>query len=159
MAHKRVIFIALLAIWLMLASISCATAQTPPQVAPTTSQIPLGLRLLTDAEKAKAIQIALNTPEARELEKYSLSKTDFSWHAIVWEESVIKNQREMNYDVLTPSQILPSEIIYPHLKLHLGEIEPGYPEGRFLVDVTVDLVNEKALGLVVTHPLKQLPVR
>ncbi len=45
-----------------------------------------------------------------------------------------------------------------HILFHFGEIEPGYPEGRFLVDVTVDLVNEKAVGLVVTHPLKPLPV-
>ncbi len=175
MAHKRGILIVSVAIGLMLVSISCATAQAPPQQSPMESQTPMpsqptpplnqtpsGLRNLTDAEKEKVIQIALKTPEAKSaLETYGIYKAEFQWAAIVWEGSVIKEHRVINYDIVEwgiPPELPASAIIYPHILFHFGELEPAYPEGRYLVDVTVDLVNEKAVGLVVTHPLKKLPV-
>ncbi len=46
------------------------------------------LRWLTDAEKDRVIEIALNTPQAlKQLEKYSQYKTSLSWIAIVWDSA------------------------------------------------------------------------
>ena len=46
------------------------------------------LRWLTDAEKDRVIEIALNTPEAlRQLEKESHYETNLSWIAILWDSA------------------------------------------------------------------------
>ena len=46
------------------------------------------LKWLTDEEKDRVIEIALNTPEAlRQREKYSHYETNLSWIAIVWDSS------------------------------------------------------------------------
>lgn len=153
MAHKRGVLIVLLSVALLLVFISCARVQMPPQQKPTESQnpttsqptpplnkTPWDLKNLTDAEKAKVTQIALDTPEAKDaLETYITYKAEFQWAEIVWDGSMIKE-----------CQV--------HILFHFGEIDLAYPEGRYLVDITVDLVNEKVVGLVTTHPLKPLPV-
>lgn len=147
MAHKRGILIVLVAVGLTLASISCATVQAPPQQSPTesvttpptTNQTPSDLNTLTDADKASAIEIVLNTPEAKKvLTIYPTYTADFNSVTAVWEGSVIKER-------------------LVDMRLHFGKVEPGYPEGRVLLDATVDLVNGKTVGQVVTHPLKKLP--
>ncbi len=153
MARQRGIFIVLLALGLMLASISCAIAQVPPQQSPTesltptlsqspstTSETPSDLNTLTDADKAKAIKIVLNTPEAKAvLTVYPTYTADFNSVTTVWVGSVIKER-------------------LVDMRLHFGNVEPGFPEGRVLLDATVDLVSEKTVGHVVGNPLKKLPV-
>lgn len=155
----------------ILLTASCAerTPQAPPQQSPTesvtttpiTSQTPSGLSYLTDAEKAKAMQIALSTPEAKAvLEAYGTYKPEFGWAAVVYEASGAVSTWQLDYDVVEkgiPSNVPSSATIYPRVRLHFGKVEPGYPEGRVLLDATVDLVNEKTVGHVETHPLKKLP--
>jgi hypothetical protein len=48
------------------------------------------LRWLTEAEKAKVIDIALNTPEAKKAqEKYGVYETRLSWLAANWNDGKI----------------------------------------------------------------------
>lgn len=146
---KKVIMGLMLATAILL-TVSCATPtpQTPPQQSPpesvtpspTTSQTSSDLNALTDADKAKAIEIVLNTPEAKEvLNIYTTYTADFNSVTIVREGAAIKER-------------------LVDMRLHFGKVEPGYPEGRVLLDAKVDLVSEKIMGPVVTHPLKKLPI-
>lgn len=65
------------------------------------------LRWLTEAEKAKVIEIALNTPQAlKQLEKYSQYKTDLSWIAIVWDNSEYSEYWGLDYEWVE-EEILP----------------------------------------------------
>ena len=65
------------------------------------------LRWLTDTEKAKVVEIALNTPEAlRQLEKESTYKTELSWIAIVWENSKYSEYWGLDYEWVD-EEILP----------------------------------------------------
>ena len=65
------------------------------------------LRWLTDAEKDRVIEIALNTPEAlKQLEKDSHYETRLSWIAIVWRNSEYSEYRGLDYEWVE-EEILP----------------------------------------------------
>ena len=56
-------------------------------------------RLLTEEEKERVTEIALNTPEAlKQLEKFSHYDAKLSWIAIVWENSEVSVWRGIAYD-------------------------------------------------------------
>ena len=74
----------------------------PSPTPPEDAEHPKGMespRELTDAEKAKVVEIALNTREALEwLEKESKYDTRLAWAAIVWKNSKCAEWRLIDYD-------------------------------------------------------------
>jgi hypothetical protein len=57
------------------------------------------LRWLTEAEKAKVIDIALNTPEAKKAqEKYGVYETRLSWLAANWNDGKISEYWGLKYE-------------------------------------------------------------
>ncbi len=138
--RKKLVFVLLLAIGILLAFVACTKAST--------------LRNLTEEEKARAIQIALNTSEAQaQLEQGITYKSDLNWVAIVWRFSRASEIYGFDYDAWetgAPSNIPRSAVIYSRVSLTFGEPE------RLLVEVAVDLATAKAVW-VQSHPLKSLP--
>lgn len=139
--EKR-LFLILLTIVLLLVSTSCTKAST--------------LRNLTEEEKARAIQIALKTPEAQsQLEQGITYKSDLNWVAIVWLFSRASEIYGFDYDAWekgVPSNIPRSAVIYSRVSLTFGNPE------RLLIEVAVDLAHGKAV-FVQTFGLKGLPGR
>ena len=104
------------------------------------------LRWLTDDEKDRLIEIALNTPEAlRQLEKESLYKTEVNWMAMnnsTW--------WKLDYEAVEsgiPAYIPQSAVFYSHVLIRFGEPE------RWQVMVAVDLDTEKVV-LVEENPAR-----
>ena len=137
---KRYITLVVLLICLFLVFVSCTKAST--------------LRNLTEEEKSRAIQIALNTSEAQaQLEQGITYKSDLNWVAIVWQFSRASEIHVFDYDEWEtgiPSNIPRSAVIYSWVGLTFGEPE------RLLVGVAVDLATGKAV-FVQSFPLKSFP--
>lgn len=137
---KRYITLVVLLICLFLVFVSCTKASTS--------------RNLTEEEKSRATQIALNTSEAQtQLEQGITYKSDLNWVAIVWQFSRASEIHAFDYDEWEtgiPSNIPRSAVIYSRVSLTFGEPE------RLLVEVAVDLATGKAV-FVQSFPLKSLP--
>jgi len=112
-------------------------------------------RELTDIEKDRVVEIALNTPEAlRQLETENKHKTtEVDWLAIVWDNSRwsaywhIRSEWETdpNYELVSEAAVF-----YPAVTIRFGEPE------EWLVTVAVDLGTEKAV-LVQEYPARKGP--
>ena len=154
MADRKGIPVILLVLGLILISLACSASQAAPISSPTASQTPPGLRNLTDSERERSIQIAINTPEAKEQTSQGTPyAAELSWVGIVWEGSRAVGTWDMDYEVIekgTPSNVPSSAVIYPRVNLLFGQPE------RLLIRVAVDLSAEKAVS-VDMHPLKKLP--
>lgn len=111
-------------------------------------------RQLTDSEKEKVIEIALNTPEAlRQLEEESTYRTNLSWIAIVWEDSGYSEWWGLDYEVVEngiPAFVSKSAVFYPRVVIDFGE------PAQWQVSVAVDLEAEKVV-LVEENPARNAP--
>jgi len=97
---------------------------------------------LTDNEKGRLIEIALNTPKASAwLEKESIYKVDVRWIAIVWGNSRAVRWSTLDYEQVAdgkpPPYISESAIIYPSVLVRFGEPE------HTLVMVAIDRDTEE----------------
>jgi len=125
------------------------------------------LRWLTDAEKDRVIEIALNTPEAlKQLEKESHYETSLSWIAIVWDNSEYSEYRGLDYEwveekILPPppkdmppgvvmSTVPESAEFYSRVVINFGE------PPRWQVMVAVNPDTEK-VALVEENPFRTGP--
>ena len=111
------------------------------------------LRWLTEEEKEKVIEIALNTPEAKEAkEKYGVYRMGFSWVAIKNNESGGSNLWGFDYEMVDniPENIPRDTEFYSRVEIYFGEPE------QLLMTIAVDLDTEKAIH-VDRHGLKILP--
>ena len=150
--------------------VSGCIQQTPPQPAPVSEILPAehptdfpeNLRWLTEEEKARLIEIALNTPKAQEwLEKENQYETSISWIALRPSSSgegyagysrfeyeiVEKGIPRGTVDVTPPgsperivSVGVPEDAeIYPDVTILFGE------PAKWIVSVAVDLKTEKVV--------------
>jgi hypothetical protein len=115
------------------------------------------LRWLTDAEKDRLIEIALNTPEALSLlEKGSQYETRVGWAAINWRD----NGGEVtlfDYECVekgVPEGVPESAEFYSQVEIYIGEPD-YYP--KYLLNVAINPDTGKVVH-VVGHPLKKLPM-
>ena len=140
---RGILILALLIVPFFLASVSCTKTSTPLQ--PT---------LLPNSKVSKAIQIALDTTEAKDLvNKGYPYQIDLNWVGIVWQGSRASELWGLDYDVWEkgiPDNVPPSAVIYPRVDLYFGDP----PE--ILLRIAVELSTEKAV-FVDGHPLKKLP--
>lgn len=83
------------------------------------------LRWLTDDEKTRVIEIALNeTKAAKYLKEYSQYSTDLSWIAIVWENSEYSEWRGICYEWETDENfkyVPESAVYYSRVVVNFGE--------------------------------------
>ena len=100
-------------------------------------------RELTEVEKDRVVEIALNTPEAlRKLETESKYETEVGWLAIVWNNSEWSALYHMDYkwEEDPNFQLLPeSAVFYPAVTIRFGEPE------HWLVTAAIDLDAEKVV--------------
>jgi hypothetical protein len=102
-------------------------------------------RVLTDNEKDRVVEIALNTSEAlSELEKESIYETEIGWAAIVWGNSQYSQWYVLQLGDVVPTtrmlQGIPeSAVYYPHVLIQFGE------PPRWVVQVVVDLDSGKVV--------------
>lgn len=140
---KLFLILAMLVLGLILVSISCTRNSTTSNFHP-----------LSEAEKEKVIQIALDTPEASaQLQKGLKYTASLDWVGIVWVGTHASEEWGFDYDAVEkgiPSNIPQSAIIYSRAQLSFGEP----PE--VLIRVAVDIPTEKAV-FVESYPLKKLP--
>jgi len=99
---------------------------------------------LTDNEKDRLIEIALNTPKASAwLEKESIYKVDVRWIAITWGNSRAVGWSVLDYEEVAdgkpPPYISESAIIYPSFLVRFGEPE------HTLVVVAIDRDTEEVV--------------
>jgi hypothetical protein len=98
------------------------------------------LRWLTDAEKDKVIEIALNTHEAKKArEEYGAYETHLSWVAIVWDSSEYEYSewRGIDYDWETDENlklVTPTAEFYSRVVINFGEP----PQWQVMVAVNPD---------------------
>jgi len=111
------------------------------------------LRWLTDAEKAKVIEIALNTPEALSLlEKESYYETNVGWAAINW----IDHGFEVcwfDYECIdkgVPASVPESAEFYSGVEFYFGE------PAHYQLNVAINPDTRK-VAFVNMHGLKRLP--
>ena len=97
------------------------------------------LRCLTDEEKNRMIEIALNTPEALEwLDELGTYEARLSWIAVIWEGEEggsINQYWVLDYDVAEdgiPASVSNSARIYSRVLINFGE------PPRWMVSVAVD---------------------
>ncbi len=124
------------------------TGPTPPQATESKS-----VRWLTEEEKARAIEIALNSPEAKEArEKYGVYRTGFRWVAMMKNESGGMSIWSFDYEMVDniPDNIPKDAAFYSEVEIYFGEPE------QLLMRIAVDLENEKVVH-VESHGLKILP--
>ena len=112
-------------------------------------------RELTDSEKDRVVEIALNTPEAlRQLETENKYKTEeVDWLAIVWSNSQWSAYLHIDSEWETDPnlELVPeSAAFYPAVSIRFGEPE------QWIVKVAVDLDTEK-VALVHQYPAKKRP--
>jgi len=111
-------------------------------------------RELTDSEKDRVIEMALNTREASEwLKKENIYKTELEWIATVWENSEISGFWQIAYDWEADANLknVPeSAIFYPGVLIRFGEPE------LWQVMAAVDLKTEKVV-LVQQNPFRTGP--
>ena len=108
---------------------------------------------LTEEEKARLIEIALNTPEAKEAsEKYGVYRTGFRWLAIKNNESGGSDLWGFDYEMVDniPENIPRDAEFYSQVEIYFGEPE------QLLMRIAVDLDTEKAVR-VDRYSLKILP--
>jgi hypothetical protein len=124
----------------------CAEAELPPEGMES-------LRVLTDNEKDRVMEIALNTPEAlSQLEKESIYETELFWAAIVWNNSQCSRLTALQLGDVEPTprmlQGIPeSAVFYPMVFIQFGE------PPRWMVQIVVDLNSEKVV-LTNEYPLR-----
>ena len=160
---KLMTVIGLVLIMCLLVPASCAAPSAPmpaPAPAPPESaRHPEGmksLRWLTDAEKDKVIEIALNTSQAlKQLEKYSHYETNLSWIAIVWDSSEYEYSewRGIDYEWETDDNlrlVSASAEFYSRVVINFGE------PPRWQVSVAVNPDTEK-VALVEENPFRTGP--
>lgn len=110
------------------------------------------LRWLTEAEKAKVIDIALNTPEAVEArETYGNYKTMLSWVAIKWRGNAAELWG-LDYEMVDkiPDNVPESAEFYSRVEIYFGEPE------QVLLRVAVN-PDTGGVANVEAHGLKILP--
>jgi heat shock protein HslJ len=112
-------------------------------------------RELTDIEKDRVVEIALNTPEAlRQLETENKYKTtEIDWLAIAWSNSQWSAYSHIDSEWETDPnlELVPeSAAFYPVVSIRFGEPE------QWIVQVAVDLDTEK-VALVQQYPAKKGP--
>ncbi|MBA7589589.1 hypothetical protein ES708_31675 [subsurface metagenome] len=114
------------------------------------------LRWLTDAEKERVIEIALNTPEALSLlEKESQYETSVNWVAINW----LKNGMAIcgfDYECVDkgiPATVPESAEFYSQVEIYIGE--PAYYP-KYLLRVAIN-PDTGEVAHVQQHGLKKLP--
>ena len=111
------------------------------------------LRWLTDEEKDKVIEIALNTPEAIEMsEEYGVNKTGISWVGIVWLGNHASELWGLDYEMVTkiPDNVPETAEFYSQVEIYFGEPE------RVLMRVAINPDTGK-VAHIETHGLKKLP--
>jgi len=114
---------------------------------------------LTGGEKTKVIEIALDTPEAREwLEKESEYKASLVWVAINYENPEPYEYSAMyvfGYDEIEKAAELDIEwtVIYPGIIVHFGE------PWQIAIQVTVDLNTEKVVDVDTWPPRGEVTER
>ena len=90
---------------------------------------PKGIKPLTDKEKDRFIEIALNTPEAlRYLENESKYEIEVRWVALGWEDSKATEWHPLDYEEIADGN-LPSDVLYlsqtvtihPEVYIRVGE--------------------------------------
>jgi len=135
------------------------TGPTPVPTPPSTivpAELPEGmksLRWLTEEEKAKVIEIALNTPEAKEArERYSIYKTGLRWVAIMKNESGGLSLWGFDYEMVenVPETIPEEAAFYSQAEILFGEPE------QVLLRVAVN-PDTGEVAHVEEHGLKILP--
>ena len=132
--------------------------ESVPIVAPsaTPAQLPVGMekpRWLTDAEKAKVVEIALNTPEAKAArDSYGAYRTTFSWEAIKKNESGGLSLWGFDYEMVDniPVNIPKDAGIFLRVEIYFGEPE------QLLMGVAVN-PDTGEVANVESHGLKILP--
>ncbi|MBI2852762.1 MAG: hypothetical protein HYX84_06645 [Chloroflexi bacterium] len=90
---------------------------------------PAGLdrpRKLTDTQKNRAIEIALNTPEAKaQLSKNASYKTNIDWIALIWKDSGYSEMWGIDYewetDLNLASPISKGAVFYSRVSINFGE--------------------------------------
>ena len=110
------------------------------------------LRWLTEAEKERVIEIALNTPEAIEIsEEYDVNKTSISWVAIVWRYNA-SELWGLDYEMVgkIPDNVPETAEFYSRVEIYFGEPE------RVLMRVAINPDTGK-VAHIETHGLKKLP--
>jgi hypothetical protein len=131
-----------------------ASGKSTPDVMPSEGSHPEGMesiRWLTDEEKDKVIEIALNTPEATDMSKeYGVNKTGISWVAIEWQNGV--SMHGFDYEMVSkvPDNVPETAEFYSRVEIYFGEPE------RVLMEVAVNPDTCK-VARIITHPLKRLP--
>jgi len=132
--------------------------ESVPIVVPsaTPAQLPVGMekpRWLTDAEKAKVVEIALKTPEAKAArDSYGAYRTAFSWEAIKKNESGGLSLWGFDYEMVDniPVNIPKDAGIFLRVEIYFGEPE------RLLMRVAVN-PDTGEVANVESHGLKILP--
>ncbi|MFQ6122812.1 MAG: hypothetical protein ACE5LA_07145 [Dehalococcoidales bacterium] len=117
------------------------------------AELTRNLKWLTEEEKAKVIEIAMNTAEAKEaVERYGVYRTGLSWVAIKQNESGGKSIWSFDYEKVEniPEMIPEDAKFYSRVEIYFGEPE------QLLMRIAVDLDTEKAVNIE-THGLKILP--
>lgn len=111
-------------------------------------------RELTEDEKDRVMEIALNTPEASKWrERESKYKTGLRWIAVVWENSEASEWLSLDYEWEADEnyQFIPeSAAIYPEVRIWFGE------PTQWIVQVAVDLDTGK-VALVEEYPARGSP--
>ena len=112
------------------------------------------LRWLTDAEKDRVIEIALNTPQAlRLLGEESHYETSVKWVAINWLNDHADELWELDYEDVdggVPERVPESAEFYSRVEIYFGE--PAY----YLLRVAINPDTGKVAHIEV-HGLKLLP--
>jgi len=124
------------------------TGPTPPQATESKS-----VRWLTEEEKARVIEIALNSPEAKEArESYGVYRTSLMWVAMMKNESGGMSIWSFDYEMVDniPDNVPKDAAFYSEVEIYFGEPE------QLLMRIAVDLEHEKVVH-VESHGLKILP--
>ncbi len=114
------------------------------------------LKWLTDAEKEKVIEIALDTPEARrQLEGESHYETSLNWIAIVWDSSGYEYSewRGIKYDWEKDANLQlvpPTAEFYSRVTINFGEP----PQWQVMVAINPDTGK---VALVQENPFRTGP--
>ena len=135
------------------------TGPTPPAPEPGVTPVERpadltgNLRWLTEEEKARVIEIAMNTPEAKEArERYGVYRTGLSWVAMKKNESGGTSLWGLDYEMVDniPENVPIDAKFYSQAEIYFGEPE------QLLMRIAVDLGTEKVVNTE-THGLKILP--
>jgi hypothetical protein len=136
------------------------TGPTPPP-APEPGVTPVerpadltgNLRWLTEEEKARVIEIAMNTPEAKEArERYGVYRTGLSWVAMKKNESGGTSSWGLDYEMVDniPENVAVDAKFYSQAEIYFGEPE------QLLMRIAIDLDKGEVVD-VERHGLKILP--